>query len=126
MVINLLLYALFSEYGDVQPWWYVDLGDQYDINQIIVVNYNDPNHCRSCSKLFYVVSKNHRFEKEITFAVHSLGHSLMTYLGDNCLSMHSIGERGLVAMRAPLQRGQVARMSDLKNFVFPLWEKIWG
>ena len=60
MVINLLLYALFSEYGDVQPWWYVDLGDQYDINQIIVVNYNDPIHCDACSKLYYDVITNLR------------------------------------------------------------------
>ena len=29
--------------------------------------------------------------------------------------MRSIGERGLVAMRAPSQRGQVARMSDREN-----------
>ena len=29
--------------------------------------------------------------------------------------MRSIGERALVAMRTPLQRGQVARMSDREN-----------
>ena len=63
-------YALFSGFYDRQPWWYVDLGDHYDITKINVVNYNDPVHCPLCSKLYCDVSKHPRFKNKIAVGVH--------------------------------------------------------